>query len=160
MLLGYSSYYMIDPQVDIKENDIFELSPELLNTLLKDHTLSTDDCQVNIFWATDNYEELGEGYAYRDEITPAAITGNEKGRIIMPRVLKDKQTQIDRTKDKAEVFTPSWVCNAPNNLIDDAWFGPDHKNAFNEESIEDGQHVWTPTERVIFPEGERIRYSS
>lgn len=33
---------MAEPQIDIKENDIFELSPELLNVLLKDHTLSTD----------------------------------------------------------------------------------------------------------------------
>lgn len=150
-------------EVDVSENDILEYSPDVLDKLLIDHTMSAkvraeaNDMTktANIFWATDNYEELGEGYAYRDEITPAAITGNEKGRIIMPRVLKDKQTQIDRTKDKAEVFTPSWVCNAQNNLIDDAWFGPDHKNAFNEESIEDGQHVWTPTERVIFPEGDK-----
>ena len=42
--------YMTDPQVDIRENDIFELSPELLNALLKDHTLSTDTEQVNIFF--------------------------------------------------------------------------------------------------------------
>ena len=29
------------------------------------------------------------------------------------------------------MFTPSWVCNAQNNLIDDAWFG--RKGVFNEE---------------------------
>lgn len=40
---------MTDSQVDIKENDIFELSPELLTVLLKDHTLSTPERQVNIF---------------------------------------------------------------------------------------------------------------
>ena len=49
---------MIDPKVDIQENDILELSPELLNTLLKDHTLSTEHKQVNIFgavkWHTKN----------------------------------------------------------------------------------------------------------
>ena len=43
--------------IDIQENEIFELSPELLNALLKDHTLSTDTEQINIFWATDNYAE-------------------------------------------------------------------------------------------------------
>ena len=50
---------MIDQKVDIKENDILEMSPELLNTLLKDHTLSTEDKQVNIFWGTDNYASRG-----------------------------------------------------------------------------------------------------
>ena len=72
----------------------------------------------------------------------------------MPRVLKDKQAQIGRTKDKAEVFTPSWVCNAQNNLIDEAWFG--RKEVFNQEIItEDGSHTWVPTSgKITFPEGD------
>jgi len=32
-------------------------------------------------------------------------------------------------ENKAEVFTPSWVCNEQNNLIDEQWFG--RKNVFN-----------------------------
>lgn len=66
---------MTDPQVYIKENNIFELSPELLATLLKDHTLSSEDEQVNIFWATDSYAGRGEGYQYDDKITVESITG-------------------------------------------------------------------------------------
>lgn len=31
--------------------------------------------------------------------------------------------QSSRTRDKAEVFTPSWICNAQNNLVDEQWFG-------------------------------------
>ena len=31
----------------------------------------------------------------------------------------------------AEVFTPSWICNAQNNLIDNAWF--ERKDVFNKE---------------------------
>ena len=149
-------------EVDISENDILDYSPDVLDKLLIDHTMSAkaraeaNDMTktVNIFWATDNYEELGEGYAYHDEITLSAIVEADKGRIIMPRVLKDKQTQIDRTKDKAEVFTPSWVCNAQNNLIDEAWFG--RKNVFNKETVsEDGTHSWIPTEgKIVFPEGD------
>lgn len=46
---------MAETQVDIQENKIFELSPELLNVLLKDHTLSTEERQVNIFRTTDNH---------------------------------------------------------------------------------------------------------
>ena len=44
---------MIPPQIDIQDNEIFELSPELLNALLKDHTLSSDTEQINIVWATE-----------------------------------------------------------------------------------------------------------
>lgn len=66
-------------QIDIKENDIFNRSPKLLSLLLKDHTLSTEDHQVNIFWATNNYAELGEGYQYSDPITIEAITGENDG---------------------------------------------------------------------------------
>ena len=51
---------------DIRENEILKRSPELLSILLKDHTLSTEDQQVNIFGATNNYAELGEGYLYSD----------------------------------------------------------------------------------------------
>lgn len=96
---------MTDSQVDIKENEIFELSPELLNTLLKDHTLSTDTGQVNIFWATDNYADRGVGYQYGDQIKIEAITG-ANGHIIVPRAVKSREQQQQRSREMAEVFTP------------------------------------------------------
>ena len=119
--------------VDISEQDIYDYDIDILNQLLIDHTMSAkaraeandQNKVVNIFWATSDYEgtvmdEKGhvivKGYQYKDEIKPENITGRNQ-RIVMPRVLKDKQAQIDRTKDKAEVFTPSWVCNAQNNLL-------------------------------------------
>jgi hypothetical protein len=40
--------------------------------------------------------------------------------VVRPRVLKTKENQTDRSKDMAEVFTPSWICNAQNNLVCDA----------------------------------------
>lgn len=151
--------------VDISEQDIWDYEPDVLNKLLIDHTMSAkaraeenDQTKVvNIFWATSDYEELREGdakegYRYDDQIMPEKIIG-QNGRVIMPRVLKDKQLQIDRTKDKAEVFTPSWVCNAQNNLIDEAWFG--RKDVFNHEVVnETGTHSWIPTEgKIEFPDG-------
>ena len=39
--------------------------------------------------------------------------------IIRPRAVKSKEEQTQRAKDKAEVFTPAWICNAQNNLIDE-----------------------------------------
>lgn len=58
---------------------------------------------------------------------------------------------MSRTKDKAEVFTPSWVCNAQNNQVDEAWFG--RKDVFNHEHPE--TKTWTATTKPIsFPDGK------
>jgi len=111
--------------IDIREDDLMALSAEVLSTLLRDHTTGR-----NIFWATHDYEALGSEYGYHSEILPHLITG-ERGMVVRPRVLKSKEQQTDRAKDMAEVFTPSWVCNAQNNLVDEAWFG--HKDVFNVE---------------------------
>ena len=140
-------------QTDIRENEIFERSPKLLSELLIDRTLSTEDCQINIFWATNNYEDLGAGYQYTDHITLDSITG-KNGEVIKPRAVKSRETQQQRSREMAEVFTPSWICNKQNNLIDNTWFG--RKDIFNVEvDNPDGSHSWIPTEgKIIFPEGK------
>lgn len=131
--------------VDINENDIFQRYPKVLQKLLEDHTT-----HKNIFWATDSYVDKGKGFQYHDAITIEDITG-ENGMIIRPRAVKSKEEQMGRTKDMAEVFTPSWVCNAQNNLIDEAWFG--RKDVFN---VEDHQtKTWkSTTEPIQFPKGK------
>lgn len=131
--------------IDIRENELFQTMPVVLEKLLIDHTTHR-----NILWLTHDYEERGEGYGYAEEILPPLITG-ENGDVIRPRVLKSKTEQTDRSKEMAEVFTPSWVCNAQNNLIDEAWFG--RKDVFN---VEDSQHhTWqTNPELITFPEGK------
>ena len=105
----------------IWENDLLELSAEVLDILLQDHTTGK-----NIFWATHDYEALGKEYDYHSQILPKLITG-ENRMVVRPRVLKSKEEQTDRAKDMAEVFTPSWVCNAQNNLVDEAWFADKSK---------------------------------
>lgn len=133
------------PMVDIKEDDLRELSCKVLETLLIDHTT-----HENIFWATHDYENLGPEYSYHSPILPELITG-KNGMVIQPRVLKTQAKQMERVKGMAEVFTPSWVCNAQNNLVDEAWFG--RKNVFNIE--DENAHIWeTTTEPIIFPEGK------
>ena len=104
-----------------------------------------DEC--HIIWATDDYESFGEGFSFHDQISIENITG-EHAMMVRPRVLKTLEEQNQRSKDMAEVFTPSWVCNAQNNLIDEAWFG--RPNVFNTEYVdENGEHLWTPTEGKI-----------
>ena len=131
--------------IDISENELLQQSKEVLELLLKDHTT-----QKNIFWATNSYAVYGEGYTFFDAITIERITG-EKGLMIRPRAAKSKGEQTERTKGMAEVFTPSWVCNAQNNLVDEAWFG--RKDVFNIEDTD--KHTWksvvTP---ITFPEGK------
>ena len=129
--------------IDIREDDLLALSAEVLDTLLRDHTTGK-----NIFWATHDYEALGSEYDYHSEILPHLITG-ERGMVIRPRVLKSKEEQTDRAKDMAEVFTPSWVCNAQNNLVDEAWFG--RKDVFNVEDATN--HTWKANpNKIEFPE--------
>lgn len=135
-------------EIDVKENNIWDEMPDVLIKLLLDHTT-----RKNIFWATHDYEYLGKGFGYNDEILPERVTG-EYGEVIKPRVLKTKQQQVDRSKDMAEVFTPSWVCNAQNNLVDEAWFG--RKDVFNVENPEN--HTWTTNpDKITFPEGKTWR---
>jgi len=131
--------------VDILENEIIEEYPDVLDILLRDNTT-----QKNILWATDNYEYLGHLYNSSSNILPGLITG-DNGNIIMPRVNKDKIQQQSRSKEMAEVFTPSWICNAQNNLIDNTWFGKE--NVFNNDIIlKCGSKTWeTNKEKIIFP---------
>jgi hypothetical protein len=111
--------------VDIKEDNILQFDCELLSILLKDNSSNK-----NIIWGTDNYSNKGYGYNEKDYITIQKITG-VNGEVIKPRTRKTKEEQERRIRNKAEVFTPSWICNKQNNLIDNEWF--EKKNIFNQE---------------------------
>ena len=128
---------------DIKENNILNIDPIVLSILLIDRTTNK-----NIIWATDNYKNKGIGYGENQTIEINLITG-KNGNIIKPRIEKNKKEQQARAREKAEVFTPSWVCNVQNNLIDEAWFG--YKDVFNKE-INDGWE--TIYRKVKFPENK------
>ena len=127
--------------IDIKENFPHFLDPLILNLLLLNQTT-----HKNITWATDDYVSLGEQYTADKEIIPACITGLF-GNVIKHRSDKSHTEQLNRVRNKAEVFTPSWICNCQNNLVDNAWFG--RSDVFNTE-IEKG---WiTNYEKVVFPD--------
>ena len=147
--------------IDIYENEIQKLAPEILDTLLVDHTATkiareqsgNPDAIVNIIWGTSDYEHLGKGYECQSQILPELITG-ENSNVIMPRVFKSKLNQSERSREMAEVFTPSWICNAQNNLVDNAWFG--REDVFNHEQFEEGKHVWIPTaDNIVFDTEEK-----
>lgn len=128
------------PSIDILEDEIIQMRGSVLETLLLDRTT-----QENILWATGDYVDYCDEFKPETSIQVRHITGPH-GKLIQPRVLKDASNQTNRTRDKAEVFTPSWICNAQNNLVDEAWFG--RKDIFN---IMSGQTWETISEPVVFP---------
>ncbi len=111
----------------------------MLDKLLIDKTTGKQ-----IIWATDGYSEYGEKYCDRYEISPAALIGMNPV-LIQPRAFKALETQQQRTKSKAEVFTPSWIVNKMVNNLDEEWFG--RSGVFN---IEEGQSWQTQTEKIEF----------
>lgn len=131
-----------EAQIDVIEDDLYKLNKSLLKILLEDKTTKT-----NIIWATDDYANIGYEFSREYEILPEQITGNFTN-IIQPRICKSINKRIDRTKYKGEVFTPSWVCNLQNNLLDEIWFG--EKDIFNTQKF----NSWSPTKRIIFPKNK------
>lgn len=133
----------MEHNIDIKENYIHQLNANLLSILLLDKSSGK-----NIIWATDNYTKHGFGYQSSDQIQIDNII-HRSGSVIRPRTVKPKSEQAIRVRDKAEVFTPSWVCNSQNNLVDNAWFG--RENTFNTET---SQSWITSAKKITFPEGK------
>ena len=87
----------------------------------------------NIIWATDPPEALRDGTDDKSEITIPQL--QQMGyEAILPRMMKQADTQQERTRKKGEVFSPAWVCNKMNNALDADWFGLDApKSLFTEE---------------------------
>ena len=165
---------MIKREADISENQLLvSYGEKVCMNLLKDHTT-----QQNIYWATDSYADLGEEFTFYAPITLDKITSyiSDEGvvatkeqydaiikqtpearlcyqEMIRPRAVKSKQEQTQRAKDKAEVFTPAWICNAQNNLIDEAWFGRKER-LFNSPDPNDPHNWINSEEKILFPEGK------
>lgn len=112
---------------------------DVINVLLKDKTTGK-----NVVWATDAYAARGPGYGPEDPITKSAFIGDDPV-LIQLRIEKDAQEQQARTKKKAEVYTPSWLCNKMNNYCDAEWFG--RPKVFNEEN---GGGAWTERKEPIW----------
>ena len=134
--------------IDVFENEILKYGETLLNILLFDRTT-----RCNIIWGTSDYEDYGAEYKAQYPINIHLITGENKN-IIQPRIYKEKTSQLGRTKAKAEVFTPSWMCNEQNNLVDREWF--DREDVFNVQSYKQ----WTATTQPIeFPSKRGKRWT-
>lgn len=119
----------------------------VLDLLLQDKST-----KKKIIWATDTYEEFGEGYTDKVQMDVNALL--RRTDIIRPRIKKSLEAQAQRTRKKAEVFTPAWLCNRMNNHCDEHWFG--RTGIFNTENED---HTWTVTGgRIEFPKGKQWQH--
>ena len=125
--------------------DFIQLDSYPVQTTLK-LLLQDKSTKKNIIWATDSYAFLGEAYTDKSQMIKNQLI-NINYRIIQPRIFKDMEQQVYRTRKSAKVFTPAWICNKMNNFCDEEWFG--YKNVFNYQE----EQEWIPTEDIIkFPE--------
>ena len=106
--------------IDIKESKL-RRSGNLLGILLLDRTT-----RKNIIWATDSYENRGKEFFTRMPIKPELVIGVYH-LLIQPRAAKSLAEQRQRTKDKAEVFTPLKIVEHMNKELEVAG-GPNKNN--------------------------------
>lgn len=117
------------------QDDIIRLHADgLLSGLLADRTTGK-----NIMWATDAYAPHGKAYERNEEIKAEIIAGNNLG-VIKTRARKNFEQQSVRTRQRAEVFTPLWVCKKMVDHADEVWFG--RENVFDEARVDFGKRSW------------------
>lgn len=102
--------------INIQDDILILHNHGLLKRLLEDKTT-----KKNIMWATDAYSAFGERYFRNEEIKPELITGANSD-IIKTRARKAMEQQFERTRQRAEVFTPLWVCKMMNDDAERFWF--------------------------------------
>ena len=95
--------------INLKEYPVKNVLPKLL----QDKTTGK-----NIIYATDGY--LGYGCDDTDQITESALLGFE-ALDLQPRVMKAQSEQSERTRKKAEVFTPTWIVRQMNDYCANVW---------------------------------------
>ena len=121
--------------INIKEYPV----SNVLKQLLADKTTGR-----NIVFATNAYMDRIPPITERAQITVDILSGFSE-YVLQPRVAKSLEMQSERTRKRAEVFTPSWICNKMNNHCDTEWFG--REGVFNIEKDKD----WEPTkDKVAF----------
>lgn len=129
-------------------NQLIDLSSFPVSVVL-DNLLTDKTTKENIIFATSSYKDItGYPIDYKAKMTKEVVVGFLP-YTIQPRVFKAQEDQSNRTRELAEVFTPSWLCNKMNNYADQEWFG--RNGVFNIET----DNGWKTTSAPIaFPDGK------
>ncbi|WP_051621776.1 Eco57I restriction-modification methylase domain-containing protein [Ruminobacter sp. RM87] len=138
-VVNNGGFYQVEKLIDIRSYPVVNV----LSKLLEDKATKR-----NIIWATDTYSEYGEEFTDKMQMNTNSLLWRPD--IIRPRIQKTCEEQAQRTRKKAEVFTPVWLCNSMNNHFDEEWFG--RSGVFN---VENEDKTWTVTEgKIEFPKGK------
>lgn len=126
--VGFSPLFQQTVEVQ-KMQELIDFRDPYLNhvlpTLLKDRTTGK-----NIIWATDPTPE--NWCCFSDEITLEQVENIRP----VPRVQKRLAEQKARTRKKAEVFTPTWVCEKMVNLAEKNLDADDWEKFINKTCLE------------------------
>lgn len=120
---------------------------DALKTLLNDKTTGK-----NIMFATDTYSNIG--YTCTSQLYPYHAISGFFNCNIQPRVKKAQAEQTIRTRKKAEVFTPTWICNRMNNDCDKEWFG--QENVFNTTDCDN--NIIPTDNKITFPKRKNWKH--
>lgn len=108
-----------------------------------------------VILAIDDYKE--QGYTATDAVDAGLFP------YIIPRSQKAREIQRRRVKEKAEVFTPTYLCNKQNNLVDDEILYP---GAFtvevsdaNVEKIPGYERIKNSFEQASYIPSEKVDFS-
>ena len=112
--------------------------------IVSDNLLIDQSTRKNIVWATDAYRNYGNNFEKCHQMCVTDIIEIYRKGILVPRILKTKESQNIRSKQNGEVFTPSWIINKMNNYCDEQWYG--EKDVFN---VENDDNTWTPKEEKV-----------
>ena len=106
-------------------NTLVTNTPNILNILLIDRTMTSSRRIRNIIWANDNYiEQDATLYAPTAQIKSQLIMG-DYCNLIRSRAQKAASVQKQRTKTNAEVFTPVRIIEMQNNAVETEYLADD-----------------------------------
>lgn len=144
-MTDYSNTEQIYKTHFLPENHTILINPTTIDLLTRDYQHDKPD---RIMFASDSASNYSKSFS--DRITPEFLTANPTFAI--PRIYKSLTEQKQRTRGKAEVFTPAWVINNMNNLVDSAWFSEkaEDKNTKQPFNIEDEKSWATNADTIDF----------
>ena len=116
------------------------IDQSVLKVLLLDRTT-----RKNIVWGTTDFSHMGADFAPDKPVLVKHVV-DFYVNIMHRRARSSLALKQQRKRNNGEVFTPAWICNAQNNLIDERWFGRD--GVFNSQQ---GKQWVTTQEPVRFP---------
>lgn len=140
--------YVVADTKAYRESSFLSADSSSLFAMFENESEKKSSVQVEsrpVVWATEHYAERGVEYTNGNPIHDISV--------IVPRVEKTQAEQKRRVKEKAEVFTPLWLVNTMNNLVDEKEVA---KDAFNIEQ----EKSWIPTSSPVkfADEKDWIRY--